>query len=155
MSIPEDQKLILDIVQQISRYISVHLSVSSKGSSLWQIKVNAQSLFEFLNDNFKCPEQTFVQALNYAKLNLPPIYNSIDVPCRWNGGSKAVIPEAYKTKGKILCKVKVTIQACQVYTEIEPERIWKVGDFVWVPESHPVVLELLTSNAFELIDFGD
>jgi hypothetical protein len=152
---PEDQKQLREIVTAISRQVNTQLATSRKGNVIHRIKINGHALYLAISKKFPCSEQVFVQALNFVKVKFPWVYRSIELPSKWNGGSRNLMPEIYKEKGKMLCKVQSVVRAQCIYTDCDPERVWQPGEFVWVPRDLEIAIEYLDNGTLELLDMGD
>jgi hypothetical protein len=152
---PEDQKLLLEIATAISRHVSTQLATSRKGNIVHHLKINGHALYMIITKRHPCSEQVFVQALNFVKAKYPWVYKSIELPSKWNGGSRNLMPEIYKEKGKILCQVRQAVTAHCICDECDADRIWQPGEFVWVPRDHQIVIEYLDNGTFDLLDLGE
>lgn len=150
----QEQQTIKQIALHIVRFVTNRVSSSNNQINRKRIKVHAAAVFDEISRDNQCNDQLFVQALNWIKENYPRKYTHIDIPKKWNGGSRIAIPEAYRDEDKMMCQVKTDIQAAIIYPAVDPERKWRSGDFVWVPKNSESVLILLADGCLEIIDMN-
>lgn len=138
----------------IAQYVTNRLAVSVGDVRRKKMKVSASAVFDYINTLMPCNEQTFVKALNFIRQRYPIKYDRLDIPKKWNGGSRIAIPEAYRSSDKMLCKVKTQCSPKDVYDNVDQTRLWRPGDFVWVPRESEKVMTMIANDVLEIVDMN-
>lgn len=140
-----------EIYKFIFSFISDKLACNTGDIVSRRTTVSSEALFLALVENYNISESEFVQLLNELHNKFPMKYKQIKVLKKWNGGSKHAIPEAYPDENKINCLVKKEIYAKEFYDDVDENRKWSAGKFVWIPKKHPKLKEYIDNDYIHLV----
>lgn len=142
-----DMGKILDFISDI---VFDKVTSIRKSNNLGNILIPAEVIFDIISEKFNCSEQLFIQCINNIKESNIGIYNKISLPKKWKLNAHIKYPEAYPTPDKILCIVKKSIKASDIYPEIK-DRVWNENEKIWVPDSNPITVKYICDDIIEMI----
>lgn len=141
-----------EILLFASNYISSKLSISAGDTVIRRSTVSSNSLFSALVENYSISENDFIQILIDLKSIFPMTYNKIKISKKLINKSLNSSPELCPDNNKINCLIQKDIYAKEFYEEVDDNKKWNAGIFVWLPKNHPKLKTYIENKYIRIVN---